>query len=70
MLHRDIKSPNLLMTDKNWLVVGDLGVAVPLEADDAADALPNARLYSPPEGWADESIDGQTSTKWALCFMN
>lgn len=57
ILHRDVKSPNLLLTDEGRLVVGDLGVAIPLEADGTAEALPNARLYSPPESLTSRRVD-------------
>jgi eukaryotic-like serine/threonine-protein kinase len=50
VLHRDIKSPNVLLTgDAALAKVGDLGVAVPMDADGTCEAYPNAQLYSPPE---------------------
>jgi serine/threonine protein kinase len=57
ILHRDLKSPNLLVADDGRLIVGDLGVAAPLDDDGIADALPNARLYSPPEGLLTGKLD-------------
>jgi serine/threonine protein kinase len=49
ILHRDLKSPNVFLDDEGALRVGDLGVAVPIEQDGAAEAYPEAQLYSPPE---------------------
>lgn len=49
ILHRDHKSPNVLLDDNGNARIGDLGVAVPMEANGTAEAYPNAQLYSPPE---------------------
>lgn len=49
ILHRDHKSPNVLIDDDGHARIGDLGVAVPMESDGTAEAYPNAQLYSPPE---------------------
>lgn len=57
ILHRDIKSPNLLLGDDGRLLVGDLGVAAEMEDDGTTEALPNARLYSPPEGFTTRRVD-------------
>jgi serine/threonine protein kinase len=57
ILHRDAKSPNLLLGGDGRLIVGDLGVAVPLDQDGGAEALPNARLYSPPESLSTRRVD-------------
>ena len=57
ILHRDVKTPNLLLGEDGRLVVGDLGVAAPLQPDGTAEALPNARLYTPPEGFGTRRLD-------------
>lgn len=49
ILHRDGKSPNVLIDEHGAARVGDLGVAVPMEQDGTAEAYPAAQLYSPPE---------------------
>jgi eukaryotic-like serine/threonine-protein kinase len=49
VLHRDLKSPNLFLTDEGRLLVGDLGVAIDMDADGGGEALPSPRLYCPPE---------------------
>lgn len=57
VLHRDVKTPNLLLGDDERLVVSDLGVAVEMDDDGTAEALPNARLYSPPETFLTGRVD-------------
>lgn len=49
ILHRDHKSPNVLIDDDGHARIGDLGVAVPMEADGTAEGYPNAQLFTPPE---------------------
>lgn len=49
ILHRDHKSPNVFLDDGGHARIGDLGVAVPMEAAGKAEAYPNAQLFSPPE---------------------
>jgi serine/threonine protein kinase len=56
ILHRDVKTPNVLLRDDGRLVLGDLGVAAPLASDGTAEALPNARLYSPPESFVSRRV--------------
>lgn len=57
LLHRDVKSPNLLLANDGRLVVSDLGVAIAMDADGGAEALPNARLYTPPESLTSHRVD-------------
>lgn len=50
VLHRDIKSSNLLLTDDGHLLrVGDLGLAGRMDDSGMCPALDNPQLYSPPE---------------------
>ncbi len=56
VLHRDLKSPNLFLDGDGGLRVGDLGVAVRMDPDGTAEALPNARLNSPPETFVEGRV--------------
>lgn len=49
ILHRDHKTPNVFIDDDGHARIGDLGVAIEMEADGTAEAYPNAQLFSPPE---------------------
>jgi len=49
IIHRDLKSPNILLSDDGHALVGDLGVALPVEEDGRVDALDSPRLWAPPE---------------------
>ena len=49
IIHRDHKSPNVLLDDDGHARIGDLGIAVPMESDGTAEAYPSAQLFSPPE---------------------
>ncbi|BBZ64013.1 MAG: protein kinase [Mycolicibacter algericus] len=50
ILHRDIKSPNILLTEDEFLArVGDLGCAGRIGEDGRTPALDIPTLYSPPE---------------------
>lgn len=57
ILHRDIKSPNLLIDGDGRFRVSDLGVAVEMSQGGGAEALPQARLYSPPESLTTQRVD-------------
>jgi eukaryotic-like serine/threonine-protein kinase len=57
ILHRDHKTPNVLIDDDGHARIGDLGVAVPMEADGTAEAYPNAQLFTPPETFITGRID-------------
>lgn len=58
VLHRDIKSPNVLLTgDARLARVGDLGVATSMDEDGSAEAYANAQLYSPPEAFTTHRVD-------------
>jgi len=58
VLHRDLKSPNVLLTGDTRLVrVGDLGIAAPMDPDGSAEAHPNAQLYAPPEAFTTHRVD-------------
>jgi serine/threonine protein kinase len=49
ILHRDHKSPNVFIDDDGHARVGDLGIAIPMEPDGAAEAYPSLQLFTPPE---------------------
>lgn len=58
VLHRDFKSPNLLLTEDRVLArVGDLGAAAAMDASGRAPAYPSAQLYSPPEAFSTHEVD-------------
>jgi serine/threonine protein kinase len=57
IVHRDIKSPNILLADNGRGLVGDLGVAVPLDEAGKAEALDSPRLWAPPESYVVGLID-------------
>jgi serine/threonine protein kinase len=57
LLHRDLKSPNFLLAEEDRLVVGDLGVAMPMDGGGTAEALPSGRLYAPPETFTERRLD-------------
>lgn len=50
VLHRDVKSPNLFLADDgSHLLIGDLGLAAPMDDDGTAEAYPTAHVYTVPE---------------------
>src|SRR6266508_2931105 len=57
--HRDVKTPNLLLTDDTTRVkLGDLGVAVPMDEDGTADVLAySPQLWTAPETYTVGRID-------------
>ncbi|HTC71558.1 MAG TPA: protein kinase, partial [Solirubrobacteraceae bacterium] len=57
IVHRDIKSPNVLLSENGRGLVGDLGVAVPLNEDGKCEALDSPRLWAPPESYVVGQID-------------
>jgi serine/threonine protein kinase len=58
ILHRDLKSPNVLLTNDARLArVGDLGVGAPMDDDGTAEAYANAQLYSAPEAFTTHRVD-------------
>jgi eukaryotic-like serine/threonine-protein kinase len=57
VLHRDIKSPNLFISDENRLLVGDLGTAISMDEEGGGEALPFVQLYSPPESFTTRHCD-------------
>lgn len=57
VLHRDVKSPNLFISDDGThLLVGDLGLAAPMDSDGIADAYPTAHVYTVPETYRERRI--------------
>lgn len=57
ILHRDMKSPNVFLTEDGGALVGDLGVAVPLDEDGKAEPLDSPRIWAPPETYTEEVVD-------------
>jgi serine/threonine protein kinase len=59
ILHRDVKTPNLLLTgDTTRVKLGDLGVAVPMDRDGTADVLAHSpQLWTAPETYTVGRID-------------
>jgi serine/threonine protein kinase len=52
ILHRDVKSPNIFLSDDSHLVkVGDLGIAVRMNECGEAESYPTAQVYTPPEAF-------------------
>ncbi|HXF31588.1 MAG TPA: protein kinase [Solirubrobacterales bacterium] len=49
VIHRDMKSPNLFLSDEGRLLVGDLGAAILMDEEGGGEALPFVQLYSAPE---------------------
>src|SRR5579883_3057057 len=50
LLHRDVKSPNVLLADDHTLAkLGDLGCATTMEPDGTAEPLETVQLYTAPE---------------------
>jgi serine/threonine protein kinase len=49
ILHRDVKSPNVLLDESGGARVGDLGVSIPMDSDGTAEAYPSAQLFGAPE---------------------
>jgi serine/threonine protein kinase len=56
IIHRDLKSPNILLSDQGHALIGDLGVALPMEDDGHVDALDSPRLWAPPETYTRRRI--------------
>ena len=48
-IHRDIKSANVFIDDRNRARIGDLGQVIPMESDDTAEAFVGNQMYTPPE---------------------
>jgi serine/threonine protein kinase len=58
ILHRDVKSPNVLLSGDHTLVkISDLGIAVAMTDDGTAEAYPRVQLYSPPEMLVARRVD-------------
>jgi eukaryotic-like serine/threonine-protein kinase len=57
VLHRDLKSPNLFLTDDGRLLIGDLGVSITMDELGGGEALPSPRLYCPPETFTEQHAD-------------
>jgi eukaryotic-like serine/threonine-protein kinase len=58
ILHRDMKSPNVLLTgDARLARVGDLGVGAQMDEDGSAEAYASAQLYSAPEAFTTHRVD-------------
>jgi serine/threonine protein kinase len=60
LLHRDIKSANVFIDEKGRGRIGDLGVAMPMEADGSADGFQGMQLFTPPETLCKQRADRYT----------
>jgi eukaryotic-like serine/threonine-protein kinase len=61
LIHRDMKSGNVFIDDQGRGRVGDLGVAVPMEADGTAEAFHGGlQLYTAPETFPTKRSDRRT----------
>jgi serine/threonine protein kinase len=57
VLHRDLKLPNVFLSDTGSALVGDLGIAVPLAADGTAEPFDSPRAWTPPEAYDSGRLD-------------
>jgi serine/threonine protein kinase len=60
LLHRDVKSANVFIDERGRLRVGDLGLAIPMEADGTAEAFQGSQLYTAPEILTARRVDRRT----------
>lgn len=56
IVHRDIKLPNVFLDDDGRARVGDLGIALEVEADGKVDAWDQPRAWTPPESFSDGRV--------------
>jgi serine/threonine protein kinase len=57
ILHRDVKSPNFFLGDDGTLMVGDLGVSVPLDDQGTAEPYASIQMHTPPETYVLQRVD-------------
>jgi eukaryotic-like serine/threonine-protein kinase len=60
LLHRDMKSPNVFLDDRDRARVGDLGASVPMRPDGTAEALASQQIYTAPEVHTTKVCDRRT----------
>jgi serine/threonine protein kinase len=60
VIHRDMKSGNVFIDPTGCGRVGDLGIAVPMEANGTAEAFPATQLYTAPETFPTKRADRRT----------
>ncbi|HEU4731705.1 MAG TPA: serine/threonine-protein kinase [Kofleriaceae bacterium] len=60
LIHRDMKSPNILIDDRGRGRVGDLGIAIPMSDDGTAEAFHTTQIYAAPEIFTTQQVDRRT----------
>jgi serine/threonine protein kinase len=65
IMHRDIKSQNIFISNAGFLVLGDLGIARDLQQDGFAQTVIGTPVYMSPEVFDEKSYDLRSDI-WAL----
>jgi serine/threonine protein kinase len=60
LLHRDVKAPNVFIDERGRGRLGDLGIAIPMDADGTAEAYNTVQLCAAPEVQTTKRVDRRT----------